>query len=122
MVRQLTRAAAVAAAVATLLLCRPGAAEAHPLLTGQWGAEVPPGNVVVYDFGPADYVYNGVWRGRYTLVVAGRVTVDGCYELRQFSGIEATISLKDGVGIATAVGNIDFAARTMTFRGVIYRH
>ena len=122
MVRRLPRAAAAALAVVTLLLCFPGAADAHPLLTGTWGAEAPQGFPVVYDFGPADYVYNGVWRGRYTLVVAGHVTVDGCYELRQFSGIEATISLKDGVGIATAVGNIDFAARTMTFRGVIYRH
>jgi hypothetical protein len=121
MIRQLTRAAAAALAAATLLLCRPGAAEAHPLLIGQWAAEAPPGNVVIYDFGPADYVYNGVWRGRYTLSVSGRVTVDGCYELRQFSGTEATIGLKDGVGIATAVGNIDFAARTMNFRGVIYR-
>jgi hypothetical protein len=121
MVRQLPRAAAAALAVATLLLCLPGAAEAHPLLTGQWGAEVPPGNVVVYDFGPADYIYNGVWRGQYTLVISGRVTVGGCYELRQFSGTEATIGLKDGVGISTAVGIIDFAARTMNFRGVIYR-
>jgi hypothetical protein len=122
MVRQLTRAAAAALAVATLLLCRPGAAEAHPLLTGQWVAEVPPGNVVIYDFGPADYIYNGVWRGRYTLSIGGRVLVEGCYELRQYTGVEATIGLKDGVAIATAVGTIDFAARVMNFRGVNYRH
>ncbi len=122
MLRQLTRAAAATLAVAALLLCRPTAAEAHPLLTGQWVAQAPPGFVVIYDFAPADYIDNNLWRGRYTVTFGGRVVVDGCYELRQFAGTEATVGLKDGVGISTAVGSIDFATRTMVFRGITYRH
>jgi hypothetical protein len=107
-------------AVAAWLLCHPGTAQAHPTLVGRWSAPVPPGVLMVYDFGPSDYIGNGVWRGPYTYFVANCPVATGVYELRLFVGAEGTIGLREGPAGATNVATIDLANRVMIFRNVAY--
>jgi hypothetical protein len=108
-------------AVAGWLLCQPGTAQAHPHLVGKWSAPVPPGGLMVYEFGPSEYIGNGVWRGPYTYFVSNSPVARGTYELRLFVGAEGTVGLREGPAGATNVATVDLATKVMIFRNVAYR-
>jgi hypothetical protein len=111
--------AALAAVV--LLLSQPGQAPAHPHLLGAWSAEVPPGGLSVYEFGPGEYVGAGVWHGPFTYSVAGCAVSPGIYDLRMVSTTQGSLGLRDGNLIATYAGVVDFAAGTVTIMHTPHR-
>jgi hypothetical protein len=124
---------------AGLLAFLPGSARAQPNLVGHWIAIVPPAPPVLpgqpapqappgqlkityeYEFGPGEYNGNWVWRGPLTFYVGGCIVSTGTYQLRMFNGVEGTLELRDGNGVAHAVGNVDLGARLMNFKNVIFR-
>lgn len=108
-------------AIVALLSYQPGTVQAHPLFAGKWTAVDPKAAEVVYEFYPADYVTDGVWRGTFIMFVSDIQITCGKYELRIEKGMEGTIGLRDGVGITTCVGNIDIGKREMSYKGVIFR-
>jgi hypothetical protein len=109
-------------AVAVLLSCGLGNAQAHPLFVGRWTAVSQPAAPIVYEFGPAEYVNDGVWRGSFTLYISNIQITCGTYELRIMTGSEGTVGLREAPGISTTVGNIDLGTRVMTYKDVTFRH
>jgi hypothetical protein len=108
-------------ALSAILLYPPGSARAHPQLVGRWSAPVPPGGLMVYDFGPGQYGGNWVWRGPFTYIVNGCPLATGTYELQLFSGTEGTLKLLDTPVGTGAVGTINFAEREFIFKTVSFR-
>ena len=108
-------------AVMGWLLCQPATAQAHPLLIGRWSAASPPGSVMVYEFGPSEYLGNGVWQGPYTYFVSNCPVATGRYELRIYVGSEGFLGLREGQGGASTIATVDFTTRVMTFRNVTFR-
>lgn len=101
-------------ALVLLLLVHTDRAQAHPHLYGSWVANVPPGGFMALDFGPAEYMGVGVWRGPFTFTVTGQTSC-GVYELRMYTGTQGTVSLRDGNMIGTKVGTVDFETRKLTY-------
>src|SRR6516164_5332485 len=92
----------VVLSAAMLLSLLSGTTEAHPLLVGTWVAQNPPGTLMKYEFGAAEYQGNWVWRGPLTYYVANQVVSTGMYELRMFNGLEGGLTLRDGNGLPNA--------------------
>jgi hypothetical protein len=118
---------AVLLGVAGLLLWQPGQAQAHPLFAGRWVAPTPPGGVMEYVFDDGEYIGGGHWRGNFTFLVCHVPVASGCYELFMFNGTQATIALRitytrTEITTFSYVGNVDLAARIMTYLGATYRH
>ena len=100
---------------------QPTPAHAYPPLIGKWSAVSPPGHVIAYQFGPGEYLDNGVWQGPYTYFIDNCPVTTGRYELRIYVGTEGMLGLREGLGGATTVATIDFTTRVMTFREVIFK-
>lgn len=96
-------------------------AQAHPCLTGTWSAALPCGPTDAYEFGPGGFVTSGVWTGCLVKTIGGVRIATGTYELRMFSVSEGTVSIREGEGIGTSVGNVDFTAKRFEFIGTVYR-
>jgi hypothetical protein len=111
---------ATVVAIIALLSCQSATVHAHPFLVGRWTAVDPKEAEIVYEFYPADYVTDQVWRGTFYMYIAGTQITCGRYELRIETRTEGTIGLRDGVGITTCVGNIDIAKREMWYKGVTF--
>jgi hypothetical protein len=112
---------AVMLTTAVLLSFPAGTAQAHPLLIGTWVAQDPPGTLMKYDFGPAEYQGNWVWRGPLTFYMADRVVSTGTYELRMFNGLEGGLTLRDGSGLPNDVGIVHLRTRVLNFKNVVFR-
>jgi hypothetical protein len=110
----------VAVLAAALALSTPTVASAHPLLVGPWGAPTP-GGPSVFDFGPGEYMGGGMWKGPVNVIVSGCPVSRGEYVLRIYDGLEATISIRDGLWITTRVGVVDLGAGVFEFIGIVYR-
>jgi hypothetical protein len=115
-----TRSIWGAVAAVLLLLCQAGAARAHPHLLGTWTSPTPPGGYMALDFGPAELLGVGVWRGCFTITYSGYVS-SGIYELRMYSGTEGTLGLRDGNMIATKVGTVDFMTNEVIYLNTHFR-
>jgi len=96
-------------------------AEAHPLLVGTWVAQDPPGTLLKYEFGPAEYQGNWVWRGPLTLYVANEVISIGTYQLRMFNGLEGGLTLHDGNGLPNDDGLVNLGTRVLNYKNVVFR-
>lgn len=107
------------AVVLLLALALPTAASAHPKLVGPWVGQGA--TLTEYDFGPGEYVGNGMWRGPLRVVIGGCVTSYGDYYLRVYHGSEATLAVRDGLMLSTRVGNVDLREGVFDFMGVVYR-
>ena len=112
---------AVVLATALLLSFLSGTAEAHPLLVGTWVAQDPPGTLLKYEFGPAEYQGNWVWRGPLTLYVANEVVSIGTYQLRMFNGLEGGLTLHDGNGLPNDDGLVNLGTRVLNYKNVVFR-
>ena len=112
---------AVVLATALLLSFLSGTAEAHPLLVGTWVAQDPPGTLLKYEFGPAEYQGNWVWRGPLTLYVANKVVSIGTYQLRMFNGLEGGLTLHDGNGLPNDGGLVNLGTRVLNYKNVVFR-
>jgi len=112
---------AVVLATALLLSFLSGTAEAHPLLVGTWVAQDPPGTLLKYEFGPAEYQGNWVWRGPLTLYVANKVVSIGTYQLRMFNGLEGGLTLHDGNGLPNDGGLVNLGTRVLNYKNVVIR-
>ena len=112
---------AVVLATALLLSFLSGTAEAHPLLVGTWVAQDPPGTLLKYEFGPAEYQGNWVWRGPLTLYVANKVVSIGTYQLRMFNGLEGGLTLHDGTGLPNDGGLVNLGTRVLNYKNVVFR-
>src|SRR5438309_2032911 len=106
---------AVFLAAAAWLLGQAGGADAHPLLIGQWHATSPKAGAVMYDFGPGEYLGNGVWHGPLKLFMQGHLFATGTYELRMFTGAEGAIGLRENVGITMTCGTVDLESQLITY-------
>jgi hypothetical protein len=115
------RIGGVVVALTALLLCVPAPASAHPQLIGEWAGEVTRGSVTVYNFGPGEYLGNGMWRGPFSVTIAGCVTSYGEYVLRLYNAGEGTLALRDGLMLSTRVAIIDLGVRAFEFMGVVYK-
>jgi len=107
--------------IAVLLSLPSGTARAHPLLVGTWIAQDPPGTLLKYEFGSAEYVGNWVWRGPLTFYVDNQVVSTGNYELRMFSGLEGGLTLRDGNGLPNEVGLVNLSTRVLNYKKVVFR-
>ena len=107
----------------TLLLglARPATVAAHPCLEGSWNAALPCPGLVTYTFGPARFVGNGVWEGCLRLTINGRFVSAGEYQVRMWTNTDGTLSIREGEGIGTAVGIIDFKTNTIDYLNTVYR-
>ena len=76
-----------------ILFCQPAQVDAHPQLIGLWIANEPPGGIQVYDLGCGEYIGNGIWRGPFLYIVSGKIVEKGMWELRFFTGNDATLSI-----------------------------
>ena len=112
---------AVVLATALPLSFLSGTAEAHPLLVGTWVAQDPPGTLLKYEFGPAEYQGNWVWRGPLTLYVANEVISIGTYQLRMFNGLEGGLTLHDGNGLPNDGGLVNLGTRVLNYKNVVFR-
>ena len=112
---------AVVLATALPLSFLSGTAEAHPLLVGTWVAQDPPGTLLKYEFGPAEYQGNWVWRGPLTLYVANEVVSIGTYQLRMFNGLEGGLTLHDGNGLPNDGGLVNLGTRVLNYKNVVFR-
>jgi hypothetical protein len=108
-------------AVAGLLACPSGSAEAHPFLVGRWVAPVPPGGLMVYEFGPGEYRGNWLWRGPFNFSVGGCLIASGIYELQMITGTDGTLKLMDTYIVSGGVGTVNFTSREMIYKTVIFR-
>jgi hypothetical protein len=66
-------------------------------------------------------VGNGVWEGCLRVVLNGRPISMGEYQVRMWTNTDGTLSIREGEGIGTAVGIIDFKAGTVDYLNTIYR-
>src|SRR5262249_19940423 len=112
---------AVILAAAGLLLCQPRDAQAHPHFCGRWIAPVPPGGVMVYEFGPGEDITNWIWKGHFIFYVSGFPVTEGTYTLRMYTGTEGTVELRDGNYLSTSVGELSLANRVFNFKSVNFR-
>lgn len=106
---------------AAVVLAAPQAASAHPLMVGIFRGELAPGAPSTYEFGPGEYVGNGMWRGPVTVTISGLVTSYGDYYLRVYHGPHAVLALRDGFLLSTRVGIVDLTAGTFDFLGIVYQ-
>jgi hypothetical protein len=119
---RLSRKVSVAVLCAAMLLSLlSGTTEAHPLLVGTWVAQNPPGTLMKYEFGAAEYQGNWVWRGPLTFYLANQVVSTGMYELRMFNGLEGGLTLRDGNGLPNDTGLVHLGTRTMNYKDVVFR-
>jgi hypothetical protein len=107
-------------ALAGALLWQPATAHAHPQLAGKWSAPVPPGGLMVYEFGCGEYRGDDVWRGPFTLFVMNVPVASGTYELRM-NGLVGSLGFMDCPGGQTTVGLADLGARVITYKDVTYK-
>ena len=107
--------------IAVLLSLLSGISQAHPLMVGTWVAQDPPGTLLKYDFGPAEYQGNWVWRGPLTFYVADQVVSTGSYELLMFDGLEGALTLRDGNGLPNQVGVVHLGTRVLNYKNVVFR-
>ena len=75
---------------------------------------------MVYEFSPAQYLGNGVWRGIFHFSVSGCHVTTGDYELFMFSGTEGTINIRDNYIGTGSVGTVNLSTREMNYRNAIY--
>lgn len=115
------RAGVVCFAILVLLLPAPPPLHAHPQLAGQWVAHEPPGGIQVYDLGCGVYIGNGIWRGPFVYIVSGQPVEKGEYELRFFTGVDATLSIQSPISGGSRVGIVDFGPRIFSFKNVTFR-
>src|SRR5438128_2716226 len=104
-----------------ILFCQPAQVDAHPQLIGLWIANEPPGGIQVYDLGCGEYIGNGIWRGPFLYIVSGKIVEKGMWELRFFTGNDATLSIQSPMSGGARVGLVDFGARTFSFKNVNFR-
>jgi hypothetical protein len=107
--------------VLLLSWAHPPRIQAHPCLEGSWNAALPCPGFATYTFGPARFVGNGVWEGCLRFTINGRVISAGEYQVRMWSNTDGTLSIREGEGIGTAVGIIDFKTGTIDYLNTIYR-
>ena len=112
-----------AAMLTTAALLSPlsGTTQAHPLLVGTWVAQDPPGTLLKYEFGQAEYQGNWVWRGHLTFYVANQVVSTGTYQLRMFNGLEGGLTMHDGNGLPNDVGLVNLGTRVLNYKNVVFR-
>ncbi|MFQ3592874.1 MAG: hypothetical protein SNJ82_06745 [Gemmataceae bacterium] len=109
------------ALVGLLVLARPTSVVAHPCLEGTWSSPLPCPGVAAYTFGPARFVGNGVWEGCLHFTINGRVIATGEYQLRMWTNTDGTVSIREGEGIGTAAGIVDFKTNTIDYLNTMYR-
>src|SRR4051794_33566268 len=107
--------------LACALLLAPLPAQAHPCLEGAYIAPLPCPGVAVYEFGPSEFVCEGVWKGCVRQTVAGRLVSIGTYQLRMFSNDLGIVCLREGQMISTTCGTVDLRKGTFDFIGTTYR-
>lgn len=107
--------------LACTLLLVPLSAQAHPCLEGVYTAPLPCPGVGVYEFGPSEFVCEGVWKGCMRHLVAGRIVSTGTYQLRTFSDNLGIVCIREGRMISTTCGTVDLAKGTFDFLGTTYR-
>ncbi|NBO92982.1 MAG: hypothetical protein EBV06_11825 [Planctomycetia bacterium] len=96
-------------------------AQAHPCLSGLWSAPLPCGGKTSYLFSPAEDLGGGLWYGCLIKTVSGQTITKGTYELRMWSATEGTVSIREGMGISTIVGTVDFATGKFDYLASTYR-
>jgi len=112
---------AVMLTTAAVLSPLSGTTQAHPLLVGTWVAQDPPGTLLKYEFGQAEYQGNWVWRGSLTFYVANQVVSTGTYQLRMFNGLEGGLTVHDGNGLPNDVGLVNLGTRVLNYKNVVFR-
>lgn len=116
---RLVSAAVLATALQLSLLS--GTTQAHPLLVGTWVAQDPPGTLMSYEFGPAEYQGNWVWRGPLTFYIANQAVSTGTYQLRMINGLEGGLTIHDGNGLPNDGGLVNLGTRQLNYKNVVFR-